>query len=277
MARSRSPDSLWMSSKSWTSSRSLRLWIMPWKPMWTRCRSCRLRTSASRVKWCLVAGPSSLSGRGVARGERGGSQSAGVAGGVVSLSSMATRVKCSISLPRSEDQASLRSVAMSLISSLARALALVSGIAEYLSMPDSHESEGRCARGKNACLLFIRAEGLRVHTRMWLSHVSCPHASPGGPSVHRASRHAILESAGQPESAIDAEFSLTRSQKRWAIEWTAAAWSATSSASTDAIICWCRSSGLIPSPSIILRAASSMKTEFPTKLRSTLAAERRPE
>ena len=109
----------------------------------------------------MVAG-----GRSVARGPRGRPPPAGGAGGVVSLSSMATRVKCSISLPRSEDQASLISVAMSLISSLVRALALVSGIAEYLSMPDSHESEGRCARGKNACLLFIRAEGLRVHTRM---------------------------------------------------------------------------------------------------------------
>ena len=112
----------------------------------------------------------------------------------------------------------LRSVTMPVISSLTRALVPASGILEYFSIPASHESEGRWALGKKARLLFIKDDEFRVQTRMWLSHVSCPHVSSGGPSLLRASKQAILESAGQPASAMDAEFSLTRLQKRCVIE-----------------------------------------------------------
>ena len=113
---------------------------------------------------------------------------------------------------------------------------------------------------------------------MWLSHVNCPHASSGGPFLSKESKHAILDSAGHPPAASTAVFSLTNSQNSEMIPWTSCTCSAMSSGSMAAMICWCSSSDeILPSSSMILRAASSMNRDRLTRLRRTPAADLRPE
>ena len=122
------------------------------------------------------------------------------------------REKCSRSLPRSVDHASFRVDMMRFMLSRTCSFVLLSRIPENFPIPATQESSGNCVLGKNVRFLPIRLAALTVQMRTWLSHVNCPHASSGGPSLARESRQAIRDSAGHPPAASTAMFSLTSSQ-----------------------------------------------------------------